>query len=128
MRKLFFTVLSIVIFAAAASAQGVLKFTKEKHDFGKLAEGPVAVYNFEIQNTGKAPVIITNAQASCGCTTPEWPKEPILPGAKALIKVGYNTSGRPGPFTKTITVVSNAENATTILEIKGNVAGKAEKQ
>ena len=70
-------------------------------------------------------MVITSAQASCGCTTPEWSKDPIMPGAKSVIKVGYNTSGRPGAFTKTITVVSNAENGTVILTIKGNVTPKA---
>jgi hypothetical protein len=125
MKKLFFTLVSVLLFAAATNAQGVLKFNKETHDFGKLSEGPLATYSFEVTNTGTAPVVITNAQASCGCTTPEWSKEPIMPGAKSTIKVGYNTSGRPGPFTKTITVISNAENGTIILTIKGNVTPKA---
>jgi hypothetical protein len=125
MKKLFFTFVSVMFFAVAANAQGVLKFNKETHDFGKLTEGPLATYSFEVTNTGTSPVVITNAQASCGCTTPEWSKDPIMPGAKSTIKVGYNTSGRPGPFTKTITVMSNAENGTTILTIKGNVGPKS---
>lgn len=125
MKRLFFTLVSVLLFAAATNAQGVLKFNKETHDFGKIAEGPIASYSFEVTNTGTAPVIITNAQASCGCTTPEWSKDPIMPGAKSYIKVGYNTSGRPNAFTKTITVVSNAENGTIILTIKGNVTPKA---
>ena len=125
MKKLFFTLVSVLLFAAATQAQGVLKFNKETHDFGKIAEGPLATYSFEVTNTGTAPVIITNAQASCGCTTPEWSKEQIMPGAKSVIKVGYNTSGRPNAFTKTITVVSNAENGTIILTIKGNVIPKS---
>lgn len=125
MKKLLFTFLAVVLFAAASSAQGVLKFNKETHDFGKLNEGPIAVYNFEVSNTGTSPVVISNALASCGCTTPEWSKDPILPGQKSTIKVGYNTSGRTGNFTKTITVTSNAENSTVILTIKGSVAAKA---
>lgn len=125
MRKVLFTVMSVFLFAVASNAQGVLKFNKETHDFGKVTEGPVVTYNFEVTNTGTAPVVITNAQASCGCTTPEWTKDPIMPGAKSTIKVGYNTSGRVGPINKTITVISNAENGTTILTIKGNVAAKA---
>ncbi len=124
MKKVFFTLVSVLMFAAASYAQGVLKFNKETHDFGKLTEGPLATYNFEVTNTGTAPVVITSAQASCGCTTPEWSKDPIMPGGKSVIKVGYNTSGRPGPFNKTITVMSNAENATTILTIKGDVTAK----
>lgn len=124
MKKVFFTLVSVLMFAAVSHAQGVLKFNKETHDFGKLTEGPLATYNFEVTNTGTAPVVITSAQASCGCTTPEWSKDPIMPGGKSVIKVGYNTSGRPGPFNKTITVMSNAENATTILTIKGDVTAK----
>ncbi len=121
MKKLISTIAVVFAFVAAVQAQGVLKFNKEVHDFGKVAEGPLATYSFEVTNTGTAPVVISNAAASCGCTTPEWSKDPIMPGAKSVIKVGYNTSGRPGSFTKTITVTSNAENATVILTIKGEV-------
>jgi hypothetical protein len=121
MKKLFSTIAVVFAFVAAVQAQGVLKFNKEVHDFGKVSEGPLATYSFEVTNTGTAPVVISNAAASCGCTTPEWSKDPIMPGAKSVIKVGYNTSGRPGAFTKTITVTSNAENATVILTIKGEV-------
>ena len=121
MKKLLSTIAVVFAFVASVHAQGVLKFNKEVHDFGKVAEGPLATYSFEVTNTGTAPVVISNAAASCGCTTPEWSKDPIMPGAKSTIKVGYNTSGRPGAFTKTITVTSNAENATVILTIKGEV-------
>ncbi|RFS16452.1 DUF1573 domain-containing protein [Emticicia sp. C21] len=121
MKKLISTIAVVFAFVAAVQAQGVLKFNKEVHDFGKVSEGPLATYSFEVTNTGTAPVVISNAAASCGCTTPEWSKDPIMPGAKSTIKVGYNTSGRPGAFTKTITVTSNAENATVILTIKGEV-------
>jgi hypothetical protein len=125
MKRILFTFVAIFAFAAAASAQGVLKFEKELHNFGELAEGPIATYTFEVTNTGNAPVVIANAMASCGCTTPEWSKDPIMPGGKSSIKVGYNTSGRPNAFTKTITVTSNAENSTVVLTIKGNVKPKA---
>lgn len=125
MKKLILSFAVVLFFAAAASAQGVLKFGKEVHDFGTLKEGPIATYSFEVTNTGNAPVVISNAMASCGCTTPEWKKDPIMPGAKSVIKVGYNTSGRPGNFTKTITITSNAENATVVLTIKGNVTPAA---
>ena len=121
MKKLLSTIAVVFAFVASVQAQGVLKFNKEVHDFGKVSEGPLATYSFEVTNTGTAPVVISNAAASCGCTTPEWSKDPIMPGAKSTIKVGYNTSGRPGAFTKTITVTSNAENATVILTIKGEV-------
>jgi len=121
MKKLFLTIAVVFAFVAASSAQGSLKFNKEVHDFGKLSEGPLATYNFEVSNIGTAPVVISNAQASCGCTTPEFSKDAIMPGGKSVIKVGYNTSGRPGAFTKTITVMSNAENSSIVLTIKGEV-------
>lgn len=125
MKKLVLSFVVVLFVAVAASAQGVLKFTNEIHDFGTLNEGPIANYSFEVKNTGNAPVVISNAMASCGCTTPEWKKDPIMPGATAVIGVGYNTSGRPGNFTKTITVTSNAENATIVLTIKGKVTPKS---
>lgn len=125
MKRLLFTFVAIFAFAAATSAQGVLKFEKEVHNFGELNEGPISTYTFEVTNTGTAPVVISNAMASCGCTTPEWSKDPIMPGGKSAIKVGYNTSGRVGSFTKTITVTSNSENSTVVLTIKGNVKAKA---
>ena len=125
MKKLFSTIAVVFAFVATVQAQGVLKINKEVHDFGKITEGPLATYNFEVTNTGTAPIVITNAMASCGCTTPEWSKDAIAPGGKSVIKVGYNTSGRPGAFTKTITVTSTGENSTVILTIKGEVTGAA---
>lgn len=121
MKKLLSTIAVVFALAVSVQAQGVLKFNKEVHDFGKLSEGPLATYNFEVSNTGTAPVVISNAMASCGCTTPEFSKDAIMPGGKSVIKVGYNTSGRPGAFTKTITVTSNAENSSVVLTIKGEV-------
>ena len=108
-----------------------IKFEQTTHDFGGIPEGPVATYEFDFTNTGKEPISIQTAQASCGCTTPEWPKTPIAPGKTGKIKVGYNSEGRPGAFTKdvTVTIVSGAnqdKTGTTKLTIKGNVNGKAE--
>lgn len=127
MKRVLFTFVAVLFFAVASHAQGVLKFETESHDFGTLAEGPVATYSFKLTNTGNAPVVISRAMASCGCTTPEWSKDPIMPGATSEIKVGYNTSGRPGAFKKTITVTSNAENSTVILRINGTVTPKSSK-
>lgn len=78
------------------------------YDFGKIPEGPIAEHVFEFKNVGKEPLVINQCNASCGCTTPEWPKEPILPGKKGKITVRYNTQGRVQPFTKTIYIQSNA--------------------
>jgi len=79
--KKFLGILALVVgFAFQSNAQGAIKFKAEKHDFGKIVEGTQASYSFEFTNTGKAPVVISNVQPSCGCTTPEWTREPIMPG------------------------------------------------
>jgi hypothetical protein len=96
-----------------------LAFATETHDFGTVPEGPAAEYEFRFKNTGKEPITISKVQASCGCTTPSYSKEPVLPGKDGAIKASYNTNGRPGAFTKTITVVSNA--GTKVVTIKGTV-------
>jgi hypothetical protein len=97
-----------------------ITFDKEVHDFGVIPQGTPASYIFYLKNTGKEPLIIASASASCGCTTPEWTKEPIKPGGKGFVKATYNAANN-GPFTKTVTVVSNAKRATVILTIKGEV-------
>lgn len=96
-----------------------MDFKEDSHNFGTVAEGPKAEYEFTFRNLGKEPIVLTRVQASCGCTTPSWSKEPIAPGKESVIKASYNTQGRPGPFTKSITVVSNA--GTKVLTIKGTV-------
>lgn len=100
----------------------------DTYDFGSVPEGPSAEHIFEFKNTGKEPLIIQQANASCGCTTPEWPKEPILPGKTGKISVKFNTTGRGGqPFDKTVFISSNAvtEKERYELHIKGTVV-KAE--
>lgn len=100
-------------------------FEKETHDFGTIKEEDGSVsYDFIFTNTGSQPLIIQSVKASCGCTTPEWTKDPVLPGKKGFVRATYNPAGRPGPFNKSITVTSNAENSTVTLFIKGNVIPK----
>lgn len=89
-------------------------------DFGTIPYNGDGTHEFKFTNTGKAPLILTNCQSSCGCTIPEWPKDPIPPKGKGSIKVKYNTT-RVGPFTKTVTVISNAPDSPTTLTIKGTV-------
>ena len=96
-----------------------LVFDSEVHDFGTVPEGSNADYEFKFKNTGKEPINLQTVNASCGCTTPSWSKEPVLPGKTGSIKASYATQGRPGGFTKSITVVSNA--GTKVLTIKGTV-------
>ncbi|MEJ7665529.1 MAG: DUF1573 domain-containing protein [Hymenobacter sp.] len=100
--------LTLCLLALAARAQGVLTFESTDHDFGLVPEGTMATHEFKFKNTGNQPVVIANAQASCGCTTPEWTKSPVLPGRSGVIKAVYNSAGRPGVFAKTVTVLSNA--------------------
>ena len=97
------------------------KFEQTEHDFGTLDEGPKVTHVFNFTNTGKEPLIITSARASCGCTVPQKPEKPVLPGEVGEITVTYNTKGRVGNFNKAITLTSNAKQSTFILKIKGVV-------
>lgn len=96
-------------------------FAKETHDYGTIKNGADGSCTFEFKNTGNAPLIISNAKGSCGCTVPTWPKEPIAPGAKGVIVVKYDTK-RAGAINKSVTITSNAVNEPNqIIRIKGNV-------
>lgn len=101
------------------AADELLKFNVSEYDFGKIAQHKPVYYSFKITNTGKTPLKLDNVQASCGCTTPEWSREPIAPGATADIKVGYNAAAE-GPFDKSITVTYNTSQSKQI-RIKGTV-------
>ncbi len=96
-------------------------FKEETYDFKEIPEGPQVTHEFKFNNTGKEPLILSNVRASCGCTTPSWPKEPILPGKDGTILVTYNTQGRPGAFTKSITINSNSDQPDKVIYIKGEV-------
>jgi len=107
--------------ANAQVAGAKLKFDKLEHDYGTIKEGANGATEFRFTNTGNTPLIISHAEGSCGCTVPEWPKEPIAPGASSSIKVKYDTK-RIGPISKTVTITSNAvDNPSTIRKIKGTV-------
>jgi hypothetical protein len=101
----------------------VIEFEKTVHDYGNIMEGDNGDCEFKFKNTGKEPLVLTNVYSSCGCTVPVWPTEPIMPKKTAVIKVKYNTT-RLGTINKKITVISNAENGTIELFIKGNVSAK----
>jgi hypothetical protein len=98
-----------------------ITFKEEVYDFKEVPEGPQVTHEFVFTNTGKEPLVLSNVRASCGCTTPSWPKEPVLPGKEGTIVVTYNTQGRPGPFTKTVTITSNADVPEKVITIKGEV-------
>lgn len=101
-----------------------LTFETKEHDFGKLTEGDKVSFDFRFSNTGEAPLIITEVKASCGCTTPQWPKGVIKPGESNMITVEYNSKGRPGEFSKGIVVTSNTYPNQTVLKISGVVFKK----
>ncbi|HEX8549802.1 MAG TPA: DUF1573 domain-containing protein [Cytophagaceae bacterium] len=97
------------------------KWDKTSHEFGKITKDKPVTAVFKFTNSGTAPLIITKAEASCGCTVPEYPKEPIAPGQTGIIKATYNAAN-PGAFTKDVTIVSNVEGVPVRLQIKGEVA------
>ena len=94
-------------------------FKSDTYDFGSIEEGPAAEHVFVFTNTGKEPLVIQRVQPSCGCTTPDWTKEPVAPGKTGMIKASYGTQGRPGHFEKTMTVFTNA--GTKMVTFKGSV-------
>lgn len=107
----------------AATSLADIKFDKTEHDYGNIKQGDNGECVFKFKNTGKEPLIITNCQGSCGCTVPQCPKDPILPGKTGEIKVKYDTQ-RVGPINKTVSVASNAKSGVQMISIKGNIAAK----
>jgi Protein of unknown function (DUF1573) len=98
----------------------IAAFDTQNFDFGKIKQGVPATHEFKFTNKGKIPMIITNVQASCGCTTPDWTKDPIPPGGQGFIKATYNAA-TVGGFNKSVTVTSNIENGFVQLSIRGEV-------
>ena len=101
--------------------KAVIEFEVTEHDFGKIYDGKPATHEFVFTNKCKIPLVLSNVQPACGCTTPEWPREPIMPGQKAKIKAIYNAGSYRGVFAKGITVQSNSASGNVQLTIKGNV-------
>lgn len=119
--SLLFLVASYTVVQAqdAKPAEDVLQMKETGFDFGKIPQGKPVYHYFEVTNTGTQPLKIDNVQTSCGCTTPEWSREPIAPGASATVKVGYNAAAE-GNFTKFITIQYN-QNQTKQVQISGTV-------
>ena len=129
MKKLSLALLLILALTttvfAADNSKAQIKFSETLHDFGNIKEdgGPVTT-EFTFTNEGKEPLVITSARAECGCTRPEYPKDEIAPGATGTIKVTYNPLGRPGGFTKVVTVRCNGNPGKVNLKIRGTVLPK----
>lgn len=111
---------------AVASEFPVMTFEESTHDFGTITEGEVVEHTFTFTNTGDAPLVITAAKGSCGCTVPTWPKgESIAPGETGEMVVKYNSKGRKGIQNKSVRITANTEKGTETLQIKANVVAAA---
>lgn len=114
--------------ASDASGRGVpsLRFTDTAHSFGTISEGETVEYSFPFTNTGDAPLLVTGASASCGCTVPDYPREPLAPGKGGAIRVTFNSKGKPGHQEKTVTVTANTAQGQHLLNIAADVTPAAE--
>ena len=144
MKTLYFLIASILILASSCkepsseistndvmntkSAEGnsnsalpEIKFEEETHDFGRITQGEKVTYAFKFKNTGGANLIIASANGSCGCTIPDYPKKPILPGEEAVVNVVFSSEGKSGMVEKSVTLVTNCEPSTRIIYIKANI-------
>lgn len=117
----------LVLFVSAAFAQEakpqapvikadgpILTLESNTFDFGDIYQGDVVEHTFKFTNTGNQPLLITNIQTSCGCTTPQWPRDPIMPGAKGELKVGFNSAGKMYKQTKVLPIISNSVSDASI--------------
>ncbi|MCX6301739.1 MAG: DUF1573 domain-containing protein [Bacteroidia bacterium] len=121
MKKLFLFI-SMVIISVSAVSQPVMKLTESEHDFGTFKEeAGKQTYNFHVFNTGNSPLVIQNVVASCGCTQPEWTRQPIPAGEEGIITAIYDPKDRPGRFNKTLSVYTNSKPEVVVFVIKGEV-------
>ncbi|NJK83133.1 MAG: DUF1573 domain-containing protein [Saprospiraceae bacterium] len=102
-----------------------MTFDEMTFDFGTVNDGEKVRHAYKFKNTGNEPLIISNATGSCGCTVPQWPQDPIAPGATGEIMVEFDSKNKPGRQTKTVTITANTNPVTTRLTITGEVAGGA---
>lgn len=128
MKKLFFSLSLILLLGSATYGQqknASISFEKSVHNFGEIKEADGTVtYRFEFTNTGNEPLLVQKVSSSCGCTTPEWTKQPVMPGEKGFVSAAFNPAHRPGKFNKSITVMTNSSTPSVRLRITGNVIPK----
>jgi len=105
------------------AAKPVMQFEETEHDFGTIGQGKKVQHTFSFTNTGQAPLVIESATATCGCTVPEWPKEPVMPGKTGAIKVEFDPTGKSGQTSKQITITANTEPQINQLTIRTNITG-----
>ena len=133
MKKTLLLALSLTAAAYTAQAQAMkpaaagpvagpaITFEEVKYDFGSVAQGGIVDHTFKFKNTGNAPLVISNIGVSCGCTTPEWTKAPVLPGKTGTIAAHFNSTGKMGMQNKVLTIESNAAAGSTTVALVGEV-------
>ena len=104
--------------------QPIVEILESEYDFGDINQGDKATHDYIVKNIGNADLLISSAKGSCGCTVPEWPKDPIKPGDEAVIKVTFDSKGKTGKQSKRVTLMTNAIPNVKILTIKGNILEK----
>lgn len=131
MKSFVTLVLAIVFGTSIAMAQEktvdgpVITFEESSKDFGDITQGDKVENVFKFENTGNAPLIISNVAATCGCTVPSWPKEPIAPGKKGEIKVSFNSAGKMGKQNSVVRIYSNASEPIEKVSMISNVLPKS---
>lgn len=122
MKKILLSLLVLTIAVAGFSqtAEKVIKFSETKHNFGKIKQGVPVTHDFSFTNVSSQPLVIENATASCGCTTPTWPQKPVMKAQSDKVKAGFNAAA-PGPFEKTVFVKVKGIDAPVELKISGEV-------
>lgn len=110
--------------ATPTSGLPVFEFETDNHEFGIITEGEKVSYTFKFKNTGNAPLVISNASASCGCTVPEYTKTPVAPGEEGEVNVTFDSAGKSGMTTKSVTLIANTEPNTKVLKISADIQSK----
>lgn len=117
--------LALVFQAQAQDASAVITFKQNSIDFGDIVQGKTVEHTFVLTNSGKQPLIISNVAATCGCTVPSWPKEPVAPGKSAEIKVSFNSTGKVGKQNSVVRIYSNASEPIEKVSLISNVLTKS---
>ena len=124
-RTLFATLIGIMVWCFSATAQETsdpeITFESVEYAFGEIKQGDKVNHTFEFENTGGSPLVISNVSTTCGCTVPQWPREPIAPGQKGKIDVVFNSAGKLGRQNKVITIYANVEKGLASIKLTGNV-------
>lgn len=136
MKKIIYIIAVVVSFLSISCKDGgkiprdastpIMKFESIFHDFGTITEGDKVETTFVFKNIGKTDLVISDAKGSCGCTVPEYPKNPLKSGETGIIKVSFNSAHKTGNQTKTVTLFTNTENKTEILTIKAAIDPRVE--